>query len=88
MTNLKRYLLKNCITQQELAEYCKISIGSVQAFCQHKRPIESCRLETLLKMAECLECGFTDLLEDDYLKRRVIENVMTHRSGTGVRTGA
>lgn len=84
MTNLKSLLLKKHVTQQELAEYCKISIACVQSFCQKKRPIENCRIDTLLKMAECLEVPFVDLFDDDILSRRVVDNVLLVTVQSGV----
>lgn len=76
--------MKKHVTQQELAEYCKISIGGVQSLCQNKRPIESCRIETLLKMAECLEVPFVYLFDDDVLGKRVVDNVLLVTVQSGV----
>lgn len=75
MSRLKSIRLEKNFTQQEIAEYCKISIAAVQSYEQNKTKIENCHLETLLKMSEMLDVRFFDLLEDESIRKKIQKQI-------------
>lgn len=73
MTKLQYFRKKIGISQFELAKYSDVSIQCIQSYEQGKALIDNCRLDNLLRISSVLCVPFYDLLEDDVLRRRVLQ---------------
>ena len=67
MTKLKTLRTQTDMTQADMAAACDLSFRSYQNLEQGRDPIDRCKLETLLKICECLSCKLSDILEDETL---------------------
>ena len=64
---LKELRLDKGLSQSQLAQAAEISIRTLQQYEQGARDINGCRLKTLLKLSNVLECNIIDILTDDEL---------------------
>lgn len=71
MTKLATIRKSKGMSVQKLAEYSKISVGAIHSYEQNKLPIEGCRINTLLSLAEKLQVPFYELFDNEETKRRV-----------------
>lgn len=72
MTKLQDFRVKNEISQFELAKRSEVSIQAIQAYEQMKRPIEGCRISSLLRMSQVLGVYYWELFEDKSLADQVV----------------
>jgi transcriptional regulator with XRE-family HTH domain len=64
---LKELRLDKGLSQSQLAEAAEISIRTLQQYEQGARDINGCRLKTLIKLSNVLECDIIEILTDDEL---------------------
>lgn len=74
-TKLKARRLAAGLTQQEVAYLAEISKRSYEKLEQGERTIDTCHLDTILKVCIALKCSIEDILEEpglylDYLSMR------------------
>lgn len=72
MSKLQEFRKNKGISQFELAKRADVSIQTIQKFEQRVNCIDNCHLDTLVKIGNCLNISFVDLLESDDLKARVL----------------
>lgn len=64
---LKELRLDKGLSQSQLAQAAEISIRTLQQYEQGNRDINGCRLKTLIKLSNVLECSIVDILTDEEL---------------------
>lgn len=64
---LKELRLNKGLSQSQLAQATDISIRTLQQYEQGNRDINGCRLKTLIKLSNVLECSIVDILTDEEL---------------------
>lgn len=76
ISKLQDFRKKKGLSQFELAKYSDVSIQAIQKYEQNVMSIDSCRLSSLLRIADVLSVSFLDLLEDENFRRRVEEQFL------------
>lgn len=69
-TKLQQMRLSKNLTQSELAQKTGLNLRTLQYYEQGNKPIESARLDKLLKLCIALKCEINDIIdnpESDYL---------------------
>ncbi len=69
--NLKLMREKRELSQAELARIAHISVRTIQHYEQNTCNIDGANIKTLAKLANALQCGITDILEDPELIERL-----------------
>lgn len=69
---LKQLRLDKGLSQSQLAEAAEISIRTLQQYEQGARDINGCRLKTLIKLSNVLECSIVDILTDEELIEMIL----------------
>ena len=64
---LKELRLNKGLSQSQLAQATDISVRTLQQYEQGNRDINGCRLKTLIKLSNVLECSIVDILTDEEL---------------------
>lgn len=64
MTKLKQLRLNKNLTQAELARETKLNLRTLQYYEQGSKPIESARLDKLMKLCLVLQCKISDIIDD------------------------
>lgn len=75
MSNLKKVRESAGLSQAQLAEKSGISKRSLQGYEIGHRNIDGANLETIVTLAEALECNIADILENESLKDRLVNVV-------------
>lgn len=76
MTKLQAIRKKRGLSQFELAKYSDVSIQAIQKYEQNSMSIDSCRISSLLRIAKVLNVSFLDLLESEFLRQEVEEQLI------------
>lgn len=63
MTKLKKIRLSKNISREKLSELSGISIRTIEGYEQKRRNINNSSINTLIKLADVLECDLLDLIE-------------------------
>lgn len=63
MSKLKKIRLSKNISREKLSELSGISIRTIEGYEQKRRNINNSSVNTMLKLADALECDFFDLME-------------------------
>jgi DNA-binding Xre family transcriptional regulator len=69
-TKLQQMRLSRNLTQAELAQKTGLNLRTLQYYEQGNKPIESARLDKLLKLCIVLKCKISDIIDNprsDYL---------------------
>ncbi len=69
--NLKIMREKRELSQAELAKIAHVSKRTIQHYEQGTSNIDGAQIETLAKLANVLQCGITDILDDPELIERL-----------------
>ena len=64
MTKLKKIRLSKNISREKLSEISGISIRTIEGYEQKRRNINNSSVNTMIKLADALECDFFDILEN------------------------
>lgn len=70
-TKLNKLRQKKGLSQNDLAKLSKHSLHTIIALDQGKRDINESKLKTLVNLSESLDCGITDILEDEELIKKI-----------------
>lgn len=62
-TNLKRYRQRLNLSQRELADFSGVSVRTIQQYEQRQKNINKAQAETLIILAQVLNCQVNDLIE-------------------------
>lgn len=63
MTKLKKIRLSKNISREKLSEISGISIRTIEGYEQKRRNINNSSVNTMIKLAEALECDLFELME-------------------------
>lgn len=69
--NLKIMREKRELSQAELAKIAHVSKRTIQDYEQGRANIDGAQIKTLAKLANVLQCGITDILDDPELIERL-----------------
>lgn len=69
--NLKIMREKRELSQAELSKIAHVSIRTIQHYEQGTSNIDGAQIKTLAKLANVLQCGITDILDDPELIERL-----------------
>ena len=72
MSNLKKVRESAGLSQAQLAEKSGVSKRTLQGYEIGLRNIDGANLETIVTLAEALECSISDILENEDLKSRLV----------------
>lgn len=75
MSNLKKVRESAGLSQAQLAEKSGVSKRTLQGYEIGLRNIDGANLETIVTLAEALECSISDILENEDLKSRLVNVV-------------
>ena len=75
MSNLKKVRESAGLSQAQLAEKSGVSKRTLQGYEIGLRNIDGANLETIVTLAESLECSISDILENEDLKSRLVNVV-------------
>ena len=75
MSNLKKVRESAGLSQAQLAEKSGVSKRTLQGYEIGLRNIDGANLETIVTLAEVLECSISDILENEDLKSRLVNVV-------------
>lgn len=67
MTKLQDQRIGRKLSQEELSKLAGISKRTLQDYEQKRRNIDGAQIETLAKIANALNSGITDIIENDEL---------------------
>lgn len=71
MTNLKQVRVSRGLSQSQLANKSGLKTQVLQQYEQGNRNIDGAKLDTLIKLVTALECGLSDILENENLKNKL-----------------
>lgn len=69
ISRLKQIRISRKFTQKQLEELSGVSIKSIAAYEQTPKKINKASLETVVKLANILDCSLEDLYENDEDKK-------------------
>ena len=67
MTNLKQVRLQKGLSQSQLAEKSGVGVRMLQEYEQGRKAIDGAKLNTLLNLANALDCKLHEILQDNEL---------------------
>lgn len=70
-TKLKKLRQQKGLSQNDLAKLSKHPLPTIIALDQGKRDINESKIKTLVNLSESLDCGITDILEDETLIKKI-----------------
>lgn len=70
-TKLKKMRVKKGLSQSELAKLSNHSLPTIISLDQGKRDINESKIKTLVNISEALNCGITEILEDEELIKKI-----------------
>ena len=63
MTKLKKIRLSKNISREKLSEMSGVSIRTIEGYEQKRRNINNSSVNTMIKLADALECDLFELIE-------------------------
>lgn len=84
ISKLKQLRSTKGLSQNDLANLSDVNIRSIQSYESFDNKIESASLKTLCSICEALECGITDVLDDEELIQRInnLSNITPSKNNT------
>lgn len=70
-TKFKKVREEKGISQGNLAKITGISTGTIKAYDQGYRDINEAKIKTVAELSNALDCGITDILEDEKLIKKI-----------------
>lgn len=70
-TKFKKVREKKGISQGILSKKTGVSTGTIRAYDQGYRDINEAKIKTLAELSNALDCGITDILEDEELIKKI-----------------
>lgn len=70
-TKFKKIRERKGISQGILSKMTGVSTGTIKAYDQGYRDINEAKIKTLAELSNALNCGITDILEDEELIKKI-----------------
>lgn len=70
-TKFKKVRESKGISQGNLAEMTGISKRTIESYDQGKKSLDKARIKTIAELSNALDCGITDILEDEELIKKI-----------------
>lgn len=70
-TKFKKVREKKGLSQGVLSKMTGVSTGTIKAYDQGYRDINEAKIKTLAELSNALNCGITDILEDEELIKKI-----------------
>lgn len=64
LNNLKKFREKNCLSQRRLSEITGVNLRMIQFYETGFKNINHAHADTILRLANALNCHMEDLIED------------------------
>lgn len=74
-TKLKAVRVASGIGQRELSEATGINLGTLQHYEQGAKPLDSARMDVILKICSVLNCKIIDVIDNDELNNMFSEQI-------------
>lgn len=69
--SLKQKRKEKGLSQSQLAELADVNVRTLQYYEQGVKDINGAKLNTLLSLANALECSIADIVTDEKLKEKI-----------------
>ena len=70
-TKFKKVRESKGISQGNLSKLTGVSSATIKAYDQGYRDINEAKIKTLAELSNALDCGITDILEDEELIKKI-----------------
>lgn len=70
-TKFKKVREKKGLSQGVLSKMTGVSTGTIKAYDQGYRNIDEAKIKTLAELSNALNCGISDILEDEELIKKI-----------------